>query len=272
MLSRKTETTGNNKQFLLLISGVGATLLLILFFFMVGLLLNEGNSDLINLARDEMAGNIPQSIQFILADQARAMSIPLESGSTAFWYIARAGGIIAYLLFWLATCWGIMMSSKVIKGYLNFAAAYALHEFLPLLGVVFAAIHSLVLLGDTFIGFNIQQILIPFMSSYKPFWTGLGSLAFYLFLALILSSYLRRELGQKSWRIFHYTSYLAFLLALVHGLMSGTDSHSLAMRTFYLATGSVTLFLVYYRVLAYAPKSNRRRQSRSNKRKSQIKT
>jgi predicted ferric reductase len=270
MLSRKNETTGNNKQFLLLISGIGGSLLLILFFFMAGVLLNDGNSDLLNLARRELTGNIPQSIQIVLADQARAMSIPFESGSTAFWYIARAGGIVAYLLFWLATCWGIMMSSKVIKGYINFAAAYALHEFLPLLGVIFAAIHSLVLLGDTFIGFNIQQILIPFMSSYKPFWTGLGSLAFYLLLAIVLSSYVRKQIGQKSWRLFHYTSYLAFLLALVHGLMSGTDSSTLTMRALYIATGGFTLFLIYYRALSHTPKTNRSRQGRSLNEKTEI--
>jgi predicted ferric reductase len=270
VLSRKTETSDNNKQLLLLISGVGGSFLLILFFFLASVIMNEGNAKLINLAWQEFSGNMPHSVQIILAEQARAMSIPLLSGSHAFWYIARAGGILSYLLLWLATCWGIMMSSKVIKGYLNFATAYALHEFLPVLGVIFATLHAMVLLGDTFIGFNLQQILIPFKSSYKPLWTGLGSLAFYLFLALVLSSYLRKQLGQKSWRLFHYTSYLAFLLALVHGLMSGTDSHALAMRTFYLATGCVTLFLLYYRVLAYTPKSNRNRLTRSNKRGSQI--
>ena len=82
-----------------------------------------------------------------------------------------------------------MMSSKVIKGVVSIPVAFALHEYLPILGVIFAALHALVLMGDAYIGFTPWQLLIPFTSSYKPFWTGLGVLAFYLFVALIASFY-----------------------------------------------------------------------------------
>ena len=112
--------------------------------------------------------------------------------------------------------------------------------------------------------------LIPFASSYKPFWSGLGSLALYLFLAIILSSYLRKQIGQKSWRLFHYTSYLGFLLALLHGLMAGTDSNTLAMHTLYLVTGGVTLFLIYYRALSYTPRKTHGRQGRSKEEETRL--
>ena len=137
-----------------------------------------------------------------------------------------------------------------------------MHEYLPILGVVFAAFHALALLGDTYIGFNIWQILVPFTSPYEPFWTGLGSLAFYLFLALIVSFYIRKKIGQKVWRVFHYTTYLAFLTALLHGVMAGSDSGTLGMRVLYLVTGGISLFLVYYRMLSYAPRKSRVRNSR----------
>lgn len=270
MLSRKIETTGGQKQILLIISGLGGVFLLILFFFLAGTLFKPGSSELVNFVLRDIEESIAESIQTILVNQGRAMGIPLESGSEAFWYLARAGGITAYILLWLATCWGIMISSKVIRGYLNFANALALHEFLPILGVVFTAVHALTLLGDSYVGFDIWQLLIPFASAYKPFWTGLGSLALYLFLAIILSFYLRKQIGQKSWRLLHYASYLAFLLALLHGLMAGTDSDTLAMRTLYLVTGSIALFLVYYRVLSYTPRKTHGRQVRSKEEKTQI--
>jgi methionine sulfoxide reductase heme-binding subunit len=270
MLSRKTETKGGLKQALLLISGLGGLFLLILFIFLAGTVFKPGNSDPISLARlTTIEERMPESIQTILVDQGQAMGIPLESGSQAYWYLARAGGIIAYILLWLATCWGIMMSSKIIKGYINFAEAFALHEFLPILGVVFTAIHALMLLGDSYVGFNLWQLLIPFTSAYKPFWTGLGSLALYLFLAIILSFYLRKQIGQKSWRRFHYTSYLAFLLALLHGLMAGTDSDILAIRILYLVTGGIALFLVYYRALSHTPTRTRVFQDRIQKEETQ---
>jgi sulfoxide reductase heme-binding subunit YedZ len=261
MLSRKSQTKDEQRQLFLLISGAGGFLLL-LFLTILAAKTAAGNPALVRQVEQGLARTIPPAMQAPVVDQAAAMGIPLEAGSQAYWYLARAGGVIAYLLLWLATCWGIMMSSKVLKGYMNFARAYSLHEFLPMLGVVFAAIHALVLLGDTYIGFSVQQLLIPFSSSYKPLWTGLGSLAFYMFLALIFSSYLRKRIGQRSWRAFHYTSYLAFLLVLVHGLMAGSDSGSLGMRALYSATGGISLFLVFYRMLAHAPKQARERAGR----------
>ena len=257
MLSRKTETKDEQKQLLLLISGAGGFLLLLAI-----VLAARGNPALVSQVEQGLARTIPPALHAPVVDQAAAMGIPLEAGSQAYWFLARAGGIIAYLLLWLATCWGIMMSSKVMKGYMNFTRAFSLHEFLPMLGVVFAAIHALVLLGDTYIGFDLQQLLIPFSSSYKPIWTGLGSLAFYMFLALIASSYLRRSIGQRSWRAFHYTSYLAFLFVLMHGLMAGSDSGSLGVRALYVVTGGISLFLVFYRMLAHAPKQARERAGR----------
>ncbi len=202
-------------------------------------------------------GLIPPSLLTLVVDQARVMGLPLEVDSQAYWYLARAGGVVAYILLWLATCWGIMMSSKVIKGVVSIPVAFALHEYLPILGVIFAALHALVLLGDTYIGFTPWQLLIPFTSSYKPFWTGLGVLAFYLFVALIASFYVRKRIGQKTWRTLHYTSYLGFLIALAHGLMAGSDSNTTVMQSIYLVTGGVAIFMVLFRMLAYSPRVQR---------------
>jgi hypothetical protein len=49
-----------------------------------------------------------------------------------------------------------------------------LHEHASLLGLVFALLHGLVLFGDSYIGFTLLQILVPFASSYLPLWVGLG--------------------------------------------------------------------------------------------------
>lgn len=202
-------------------------------------------------------GLLPASWQTAATDQARAMGLPLAADSKAYWYMARAGGVLSYVLLWLATCWGIMMSSKFIKGVVDVPVAYALHEYLPILGVVFAALHAAVLLGDSYIAFKPWQLLVPFASPYKPFWTGLGVLAFYLSVALIASFYVRKRIGQKTWRALHYASYLAFLIALLHGVMAGSDSGATAMRALYFGTGGLSVFLLLYRLLAHAPKPAR---------------
>ncbi len=39
-----------------------------------------------------------------------------------------------------------------------------------------------------------------------------------------MSFYARSHLGQKNFRLLHYTSFLVFVMVTVHGLYSGTDS------------------------------------------------
>ena len=94
------------------------------------------------------------------------------------------------------------------------------------------------------------QLLIPFGSTnYRQFWVGLGQIAIYGLILTTLSFYLRKNLGPRGWRVVHGVSYAGFLLALVHGLVSGTDSTSLAVIGFYWFTGVSVLALTVYRIL-----------------------
>ncbi len=184
-----------------------------------------------------------------IAQEAQAMGLPLVEGTKAYWYVARAGGILAYMLLWLGTLWGVFISSKMVKGWIDGTMLYNMHEFLPILAVVFAALHAAVLLGDAYIGFSVADLLVPFRAPYRPLWTGLGSLALYLSIALIASFYVRSIIGRRVWRLFHYVTYLAFVLALLHGLQAGTDSSQPAVLGMYIATGATLLFATLYRIL-----------------------
>ncbi len=199
---------------------------------------------------------LPNLIQTTLSAEARTMGLPLAGESPAYWYAARSGGVIAYLLLWMATFWGVAMSGKMLKGLVPAALVYGLHEFLPLLALAFTAFHALVLLGDAYIGFSVVDILVPFASSYNRIWTGLGVLTLYLSLALVASFYLRSRMGRKAWRTLHYASFLAFALALLHGVMAGTDASSPFMAWLYLFTGGTVLFATFYRI--FAVKSTRK--------------
>jgi hypothetical protein len=198
---------------------------------------------------------IPTSLYNLLSAQAVRMGLPLTSDTQAYWYMARAGGIVAYLLLWLATIWGIVMSSKIAKGRIAPLTVFGLHEILPLLATLFATFHAFVLLGDSYINFNIIHILIPFTSPYEPVWTGLGTIALLFSTALVVSFYVRKQISQRIWRMFHFTAYLAFVLALVHGLMTGSDNDLLGIQMMYVFSGATVLFFTYYRLLTHKPKS-----------------
>lgn len=191
---------------------------------------------------------LPAWLQDSLYAEARVMGLPLTGQSSAFWYMARSGGIVAYLLLWLSTVWGLTLSTKITVGLVPAPIAYGLHEFLSLGAVLFAVGHAAVLLGDEYIKFSLLHLAVPFIAPYEPLGTGLGTLGLYLAAALTASFYLRKQIGQKAWRSLHYLTFAAYGLALLHGLLAGTDSGLTGMKLLYLGTGFTVLFLTYFRL------------------------
>jgi len=97
---------------------------------------------------------------------------------------------------------------------------------------------------------NLIDVLAPFgVSNYKPIWVGLGQISLYLWLILVVSFYFRKSLGHASWRMVHYSSFLLFVLALFHGIFSGSDSESVGMVSLYWISAASTLFFVIFRIL-----------------------
>jgi predicted ferric reductase len=125
---------------------------------------------------------------------------------------------------------------------------------MPILAMVFAGMHAVVLLGDAYIGFSIANLLVPFTAPYRPLWTGLGTLALYLGVALIASFYLKRLVSRKLWRALHYLTYAVFALALLHGIMAGTDSGLTVVRWMYVLTGASLLFATFFRIFSVQPR------------------
>jgi predicted ferric reductase len=209
---------------------------------------------LLAIASANLAGLIPPSFRVYLENQAVLMGLPLVNSTPAYWYMARAGGIVAYLLLWLSTVWGLTLSTKITDGLIPAPIAYGLHEFLSLGAVVFAILHGAVLLGDEYFQFNLIHLIVPYTAPYQPFWTGLGTITLYLTVILTASFYLRKQIGQKTWRALHYLTFAGYMLALLHGLMAGTDTALPVIKLMYLGTGFTVLFLTYYRLFTLKKK------------------
>lgn len=182
----------------------------------------------------------------------------------AFWYLSRTSALAAYALLWMSMLLGIMITSKLARLWPGGPTAFELHQYTGLLGLMLAVFHAFILLGDRYIGFSLQQILVPFGAApYKPVWVGLGQVSLYLTLVVTASFYLRRRIGQRAWRLLHGLSFLMFVMALAHGVMSGTDTTQFWVRAMYWLSGATVLWATAYRILstkiAAAPKSAGRR-------------
>jgi len=168
----------------------------------------------------------------------------------AFWYLSRATAFVSLSLLWVSMALGLGITNKMARMWPGAPAAFAIHEYVSLLGLAFALFHALIILGDKYINFTAAQILVPFSTvDYKPFWVGLGQVGFYIWALVAASFYIRSAIGQKTWRLFHYLTFGLYFLALFHGLFSGTDSNASWAQGYYWFSGASLLFLFFVRIL-----------------------
>ena len=168
-----------------------------------------------------------------------------------YWYLSRSSAVVAYLLLWASMATGLAISNRLARIWPGGPIAFDLHQHTSLLGLGFALFHALILMGDHYINYSLAQVLIPVASAeYRPLWVGLGQIGWYTLVIVSLTFYVRRKIGHHVWRLIHFLSYAMFALALLHGLMSGTDSPALWARMMYWASAASVLFLTVYRVLS----------------------
>jgi predicted ferric reductase len=179
-----------------------------------------------------------------------------------WWYVTRASGIIAYLLLWFSTILGLAVTSKYLDGMLDRLFTYDFHEFISLLAIVFTLVHVLVLTLDKYLPYTFAQILVPFISPYRPFWVGVGVISFYLIVLVTVTFYLRNKIGKRAFRTIHYLSLLSYIGVTLHGYYSGTDTALPSMKILYDVSGLAVLFLtVYWLVLLSFRKVEMRRKA-----------
>ena len=169
----------------------------------------------------------------------------------AYWYLSRGAAFVSLGLLWVSMLLGLLITNKMARSWLGAPAAFAIHEYVGLLGLAFAVFHALILMGDHYINFKLAEILVPFAAaSYRPVWVGLGQIGFYVWAILTASFYVRQFIGPKTWRFIHFASFFTFMTALFHGLASGTDTSLPWAQTVYWSLGGSLVFLTLYRIIA----------------------
>ena len=165
-----------------------------------------------------------------------------------YWYLSRSAGLVALTILWISMVLGLGITNKLARRWPGAPAAFAIHEFVSLLGLAFAVYHGLVLIGDHFVDFSLPRLIMPFSIDYERFWVGLGQVSFYVWALVTASFYVRRRIGQKTWRLIHYVNFATYTMGLFHGIFSGTDSSVSWVRWYYLASAAILLVLLVQRV------------------------
>ena len=166
------------------------------------------------------------------------------------WYVARASGLVAWGLVAASIVWGLALSSRVVQRRGLPAWLLDLHRYLGVLAVVFTAMHLLALWADSYVAFGPSDLFVPLAATWRPGAVAWGIAAFYLLLAVQLTSWARKRLPKRLWHTIHLSSLPLFVLATVHGVQAGTDTRSSAVVLFATALSSAVVFLLAYRIAA----------------------
>ncbi|MEZ5235987.1 MAG: ferric reductase-like transmembrane domain-containing protein [Acidimicrobiales bacterium] len=173
--------------------------------------------------------------------------------SQLWWYLARAGGIVAWVLLAASMIWGLLLSTKLLGRRPHPAWVTDLHRFLGGLSVVFTAVHVAALVLDSYVSFGPAEVLVPFASHWRPAAVAWGVIATYLLVAIEVTSLLRHRLPRRAWRATHLLSFPLFGLGTLHALTAGTDAGTVAWQLVLAMAGATVLGLTAARQVRTRP-------------------
>ncbi len=161
-------------------------------------------------------------------------------GPSVNWYLTRSTGVVALVLLTLTVVLGVVDVGRWSSPRWPRFVLDSLHRNVSMLVLIFLGLHVLTAVLDSFAPISLLDAVVPFIGSYRPFWLGLGAVAFDLLLAIAVTSLLRQRLGHRAWRVTHWLAYACWPIALLHDLGTGSDVKS----TWLLAVTAVCVVAV----------------------------
>lgn len=159
-----------------------------------------------------------------------------------WWYVARAGGLVAWGLVLASCVWGLLHATRALGRRPTPAWMLSTHRYLGALAVVFTGVHILGLVADSYVHFGVTDVLVPLTASWHPLAVAWGIVGMYMLVAVEATSLAREHIPQQIWRGIHLLSYPILAVTTVHLLTAGTDAKSVVPETLAVAIGVVAVF------------------------------
>ena len=118
---------------------------------------------------------------------------------------------------------GLVATDRIIMTPGRRVMAQAVHRAVSFGALAFLIIHIVTEILAQRV--HVIDAFIPFLSPYRTFYIGLGTIASDLLLLIVVTSIVRKRFTAHGkawrWRAIHYSSYLAFVFGVLHGLLGG---------------------------------------------------
>src|SRR5580658_4368394 len=121
---------------------------------------------------------------------------------------------------------GLIATDRVILTPGHRVLAQAVHRAVSFGALAFLIVHIMTEILAQRV--HVIDAFVPFLSPFRTFYIGLGTVASDLILAQVVTSIARKRFTAEGkawrWRAIHYTAYLSFLFGILHGLMAGRSA------------------------------------------------
>jgi hypothetical protein len=162
------------------------------------------------------------------------------------WLVARASGLVSYLLLTVLVVLGLILSHPVNQSTWKLSKRlFPWHENLFVFVLAFLGAHIVSLILDPYAGVGIDGALIPGLSSYRSVPVALGTLALYALILAGLTARYMKLLPTGWWLRLHRFSLVAWAFGWIHSILAGTDTD--AFRWFYVGSGLLIVLAAAYR-------------------------
>jgi predicted ferric reductase len=100
---------------------------------------------------------------------------------------------------------------------------FRIHNWTGYLLLGTSVLHPIILLFSHTAGFRIRDIIYPVHSPSQPFDNTVGAIALYLLAIVVVTSYIRLQLGRKTWKAFHFVVYAAGVALFWHSIFTDSE-------------------------------------------------
>ncbi len=180
------------------------------------------------------------------------------------WILGRASGICAYLLLVALVGFGLLLSHPARYRWRRPSAAARIraHVSLAVFTAAFLVLHIVVLATDRYADVGWWGALLPMASGYRPLPVTLGVVATYSGVLAGITAALAGRWMARIWWPVHKVAAGCFVLALLHGVLSGADTPALVPLYAVTTAGLVVLAGSRYRAAARARRADQDGESR----------
>lgn len=162
------------------------------------------------------------------------------------WYISRVSALLGFFLMYASIFLVLTIRISWLRKIFAPALALNAHGWLALQATILAFVHGTILIFDKFIGMSLKGVLIPFASSYEPLFVGLGTVAFYLMVLLVATSYARKYMSFKIWRAIHFLNIVLYFSSIAHAMYLGTDLQGGILRDIFIFANILLIVMMFF--------------------------